>query len=279
MVTETNRRAEPASCRASMAGPISAHPVAAVTGGLGGIGGGIVVALTQRGFDVVVCDRSIDPAAAESLEARAAPDTRLSFVSGDLAKEKDHHRFVDAMFNAFGRIDCLVNNAGVPVMSRGDLLDVSVESYDLNFAVNTRGAFFPTQAVCRRMLTAGGEFPESARSVVFTSSSNAAIAAPERGEYAMSKAAVAMMAKLYAVRLAPHGIAVYEVRPGLIRTPMTGVAQARFDKLLADGFTPINRWGTPEDVGRAVATMAAGDLPFTTGAAIQVDGGMHIHQY
>lgn len=164
-------------------------------------------------------------------------------------------------------------------MSRGDLLDVMVESYDVNFAVNTRGAFFLTQAVCLKMLAAGGEFPESARSVVFISSSNAAIAALERGEYAMSKAAVGMMAKLYAVRLAPHGIAVYEVRPGLIRTPMTGVAQARFDKLIADGFTPINRWGTPEDVGRAVATMAAGDLPFTMGAAIQVDGAMHIHQY
>jgi NAD(P)-dependent dehydrogenase (short-subunit alcohol dehydrogenase family) len=221
----------------TMAEPISARPVAAVTGGLGGIGGGIVVALTQRGFDVVVCDRSIDPAAAENLEARAARDTRLSFVSGDLARLEDHHQFVDAMFNAFGRIDCLVNNAGVSVKSRGDLLDVSVERYDLNFAVNTRGAFFLTQAVCRRMLTAGGEFPESARSVVFISSSNVAIAAPERGEYAMSKAAVAMLAKLYAVRLAPHGIAVYEVWPGLIRTPMTGVAQARFDKLLGDGFT------------------------------------------
>jgi NAD(P)-dependent dehydrogenase (short-subunit alcohol dehydrogenase family) len=115
--------------------------------------------------------------------------------------------------------------------------------------------------------------------VVFISSCNAVIAAPERGEYAMSKAAVAMMAKLFAIRLAPHGIAVYEVRPGLIRTPMTAVAEARYDKLLADGFTPINRWGTSEDVGRAVATMAAGDLPFTTGAAIEVDGGMHIHQY
>ena len=95
----------------------------------------------------------------------------------------------------------------------------------------------------------------------------------------MSKAAVAMMAKLFAVRLAPAGIVVYEVRPGLIKAPMTGVARKRFDKLLAEGFTPINRWGTPEDVGRAVATMAAGDLPFTTGAAIQVDGGMHIHHY
>jgi 3-oxoacyl-[acyl-carrier protein] reductase len=253
--------------------------VAAVTGGMGGIGGGIVVALTKREFDVVVCDRTTDQGIVENLVTRAAPGAQLAFASGDLADLGDHPRFVDAIFSAFGRVDCLVNNAGVSVKSRGDLLDVSIESYDLNFAVNTRGAFFLTQAVCRRMLRAKGDFPESARSVLFISSSNAAIAAPERGEYAMSKAAVAMMAKLFAVRLAPHGIAVYEIRPGLIRTPMTGIAQERFDKLLADGFTPINRWGTPEDVGRAVATLAAGDLPFTTGAAIQVDGGMHIHQY
>ena len=251
--------------------------VAAVTGGMGGIGQGITLALTLRGFDVVVCDRAIDPHAAEALRARAAPATRLAFVAGDLADLAVHPRLGDSVFSAFGRLDCLVNNAGVSARSRGDLLDVLPDSYDLNFAVNTRAAFFLTQAVCKRMLAIPGDFAESARSVVFISSSNAAIVAPERGEYTMSKAAVAMMARLYAVRLAPHGIAVYEVRPGLIRTPMTAVAQARYDKLLADGFTPINRWGTPEDVGRAVATMAAGDLPFTTGAAIQVDGGMHLH--
>jgi 3-oxoacyl-[acyl-carrier protein] reductase len=246
---------------------------------MGGTGGGIVVAQTRRAFDVVVSDRTIDPTIAENLATQVAPAARLSFVSGDLADLNDHPHFVDMIFDAFGRIDCLINNAGVSVKSRGDLMDVSSKSYDLNFAVNTRAAFSLTQAVCRRMLATEGDFPELARSVVFISSWNAAIAALERGEYAMSKAAVAMMAKLYAVRRAPPGIAVYEVRPGLIRTPMTGVVQARFDKLLADGFTPINRWGTPEDVGRAVATMAAGDLPFTTGAAIQVDGGMHIHQY
>jgi 3-oxoacyl-[acyl-carrier protein] reductase len=249
-----------------MSDPTSTHKVAAVTGGMGGIGQGIVMALTQRDFDVVVCDRTIDPAIAERMTTNAAPGARLFFVRNDLADPADLSRFVDAIFAAFGHIECLVNNAGVSAKSRGDLLDVCAESYDLNFAVNTRGAFFLTQAVCKRMLAAEGDFPESARSVVFISSSNAVIAAPERGEYAMSKAAVAMMAKLFAIRLAPSGIAVYEVRPGLIQTPMTSVAQARF-------------WGTPEDVGRAVATMAAGELPFTTGAAIQVDGGMHIHQY
>lgn len=266
------------AARRALADPRTGRRVAAVTGGLGGIGAGIVAALTRRAFDVVVCDRSIDPTAAEALTAEVKSDARLCFVGGDLADLHDHPRLVDAVFAAFGRLDCLVNNAGVSAKARGDLLDVSPASYDLNFDVNTRGAFFLTQAVCRRMLLAPDE-AESARSVVFISSSNAAIAAPERGEYAMSKAAAAMMAKLYAVRLAPHGIAVYEVRPGLIRTPMTGAASAGYDKLLADGFTPINRWGLPADVGRAVATLAAGDLPFTTGATIPVDGGMHIHQY
>jgi 3-oxoacyl-[acyl-carrier protein] reductase len=253
--------------------------VALVTGGMGGIGQGIAVALAKRGFDVVVADRRFDAERAEALRHDIPAPARVAFVEGDLANLDDHPRFVDDAFNAFGRLDVLVNNAGVSVLSRGDLLDVSPESYDLNFSVNTRGAFFLTQAVCRRMLATEPNGVESARSIIFVSSSNAAIAAPERGEYAMSKAAVAMMSKLYAVRLAAHGIAVYEVRPGLIKTPMTQVAQERFDNLLAGGFTPINRWGTPEDVGRAVATMAAGDLPFTTGAAIQVDGGMHIHYY
>src|SRR5271165_2949563 len=253
--------------------------VALVTGGAGGIGGGIVLALTRRGFDVVVSDRAISPTAANDLKSGAAAGASLAFVEGDLADLEDLPRFVEQAFAAFGQIDCLVNKAGVSAKVRGDLLAVSPESYDLNFAVNTRGAFFLTQSVCKRMIAEQPVGTESARSIIFISSSNAAIAAPERGEYAMSKAAVAMMAKLFAVRLAPTGIVVYEVRPGLIKTAMTGVARERFDRLLAKGFTPINRWGTPEDVGRAVATMAAGDLPFATGAVIQIDGGMHIHYY
>jgi 3-oxoacyl-[acyl-carrier protein] reductase len=253
--------------------------VALVTGGGGGIGVGIVAALARRGFDVVVSDRSFAPGRQAELRVGADGDARIAFVAGDVADLADHPRFVEAVFSAFGRLDCLVNNAGVSVKSRGDLLDVSAESYDLNFSVNTRAAFFLTQAVCRRMLETEPDGWEGSRSVVFISSSNAAIAAPERGEYAMSKAAVAMMAKLFAIRLAAHGVCVYEIRPGLIRTPMTAVAQARFDGLLAQGFTPINRWGTPEDVGKAVASLASGDIPFATGAAVQVDGGMHIHHY
>lgn len=253
--------------------------VAAVTGGLGGIGRGIVRALTNVGFNVVVCGRTFDREGFNALKSSVAADATLAFAAGDLADLAEHPRLVREIFDAFGRLECLVNNAGVSVKVRGDILDVLPESYDLNFAVNTRGTFFLTQAICKRMLTDEASGQEGARSIIFISSANAAIAAPERGEYAMSKSAVAMMAKLFAVRLAPAGIAVYEVRPGLIKTPMTAVASERFEKLLAEGFTPINRWGMPDDVGRAVATMAAGDLPFTTGTVIQVDGGLHIHHY
>lgn len=253
--------------------------VALVTGALGGIGSAIVVALMQRDFDVVATDRVIDRALAADLVPRANSAAKLACVAGDLGDIDGLPRFVDALFAPFGRIDVLVNNAGVSAMSRGDLLDVSAASYDLNFSINTRATFFLTQAVTRRMLEQQAVGAEGTRSVIFVSSSNAAIAAPERGEYAMSKAAVSMMARLYALRLAAHGIAVFEVRPGLIRTPMTQAAAERYDRLLEGGFTPINRWGTPEDVARAIATMAAGDLPFATGAAIEIDGGMHIHHY
>jgi NAD(P)-dependent dehydrogenase (short-subunit alcohol dehydrogenase family) len=253
--------------------------VALVTGGTGGIGSGVALALTERGFDVVVSDLRIAGEAVEDMKTRAAPGAGLAFVQGNVADVDDHPRFVGEAFSAFGRIDSLVNVAGVSAKSRGDLLDVTTDSYDFNFAVNTRGAFFLTQAVSRRMIEEEPHGVESARSIIFVTSSNATIAAPERGEYAMSKAAATMMTKLYAVRLAAHGIVVYEVRPGLIKTPMTGAAEERYDKLLVEGFTPINRWGTPADIGRAVASMAAGDLPFTTGAAIPVDGGMHIHYY
>lgn len=254
--------------------------VAAITGAAGGIGRGIAACLARRGFDIVACDRSFDSDARDFIAALAdRAEVKAAFVEADLSALSNFGPLVDEIYGAFGRVDCLVNNAGVSVKSRGDLLDVTPESYDQNFSVNTRAGFFLTQAMVRRMLGQQGQGGEGERSVIFISSSNAVIAALDRGEYAMSKAAVSMMSKLFSVRLAPHGIAVYEVRPGLIETPMTAVAQERFDKLLADGFTPINRWGTPDDVGRAVAALAAGELPFATGIAVQIDGGMHIHQY
>jgi NAD(P)-dependent dehydrogenase (short-subunit alcohol dehydrogenase family) len=172
-------RSHPAKVLA-MPDPPSTPEVAAVTGGMDGIGQGIVIALTQRDFDVVVCYRTIDPAIAERITTNVALSARLSFIRNDLADPADLPRFVDAIFAAFGHIECLVSNAGLSAKSRGDLFDVSAESYDLNFAVNARGAFFLTQAVCKEMLAAEATFPK-ARSVVLISSSNAVIAAPERG--------------------------------------------------------------------------------------------------
>ena len=190
-----------------------ARRVALLTGGTGGIGSGVAMALTERGFDVVVSDLKIAGEAVEDMKIRAAPGAGLAFVQGNVADVDDHPRFVGTLF-AFGRIDSLVNVGGVSAKSRGDLLDVTTDSYDFNFAVNTRGAFFLTQAVSRRMIEEDPQGVESARSIIFVTSSNATIAAPERGEYAMSKAAATTTTKLYAVRLAAHGIAVYEVRPG-----------------------------------------------------------------
>jgi 3-oxoacyl-[acyl-carrier protein] reductase len=194
-----------------MPDPPSTPEVAAVTGGMDGIGQGIAIALTQRDFDVVVCYRTIDPAIAERITTNAALSARLSFIRNDLADPADLPRFVDAIFAAFGHIECLVSNAGLSAKSRGDLFDVSAESYDLNFAVNARGAFFLTQAVvCKEMLAAEATFPK-ARSVVLISSSNAVIAAPERGGVCDVQSDGRQTAKLFAIRLAPNGIAVYEV--------------------------------------------------------------------
>ena len=249
-----------------------------VTGGMGGIGQGIVIALTQRDFDVVVGDQTIDPAIAERVTNNAAPGARLSF-SNDLTDPGDLPRFADAIFTAFfGHIDCLVNNAGLPAKSQGHLFDVSAESYDLDFAVNASGAFFLAQAVCKKMLAAEGYFPESARSVVFISSSNAVIAAPERGGVCDVQSDGRQAAKLFAIRLAPNGIAAYEV-PAQSYTPMTDVAQSRFDMLLVEGFTLSTAGAGPRMSDARSRPMAAGELHFTTGTAIQVDGGMHIHQY
>jgi NAD(P)-dependent dehydrogenase (short-subunit alcohol dehydrogenase family) len=173
------------------------------------------------------------------MTTNAAPGARLSFIGNDRADRGDLPGFVDAIFTAFGHIECLVNNAGLSAKSRGDLFDVSPPRADLNFAVNARGAVLPTQAVCKKMLAAEADFPESARSVVFISSSYAVIAAPERGGVCDVQSDGRQTAKLFGIRLAPNGIAVYEV------PPMTDVAQSRFDTLLVEGLTPSTAGAGP----------------------------------
>lgn len=250
------------------------RPIALVTGGNRGIGAGIVAALARRGFDIVIADLADDADTARTRAAAEAAGARTAFVAADIADLAQHARIAEAAWAFRGRVDTLVNNAGISVHNRGDLLEMTPASFDAVLGVNLRGTFFLTQAVAKRMLA--DPLGAAHRSIVTISSANAVIVSPDRLEYCFAKTALSMMAKALAIRLAPAGIASYEVRPGVIRTAMTKVATAKYDKLIGEGLTPIARWGEPDDVGRAVATLACGEFSFCTGEAIHVDGGLHI---
>lgn len=250
-----------------------------VTGGRRGIGRAIAVALAEKGFDVVVNDIVEDDSAAQTLAAIRETGRRAAFITGDIGDLDGQDALVEAAWSAFGSIDCLVNNAGVQTAYRGDMLDVPPESFDRLMGVNVRGAYFLSQRVARRMLAQRtGDATRPDRSMVFISSGNAVIATQAQAEYCISKAGVAMMATLYALRLAEAGIAVYEIRPGMIRTDMTADVFAKYDSAVTSGRVPQPRWGEAEDIGRTVATLAAGDLPYITGHAFHVDGGLHIRR-
>jgi NAD(P)-dependent dehydrogenase (short-subunit alcohol dehydrogenase family) len=254
-------------------------PIAFVTGARRGIGRGIAYALADAGFDVVVNDLLDDAATRETLAAIGAKGRRAAFVQGSIADLPAHAELVAAAFGAFGTVDCLVNNAGIQVKVRGDLLDVTPASFDEILAVNLRGTFFLTQAVAKRMLAERRSTADPPRSIVTISSANARLVSLNRAEYCFAKTGLAMLSQLFALRLAEADVACYEVRPGVIRTDMTAAAKDRYDKLIAEGLTPIRRWGEPEDVGRTVAALAQRSLPFNTGDAFHVDGGLHIKAF
>ncbi|AET92220.1 3-ketoacyl-(acyl-carrier-protein) reductase [Burkholderia sp. YI23] len=251
---------------------------AVVTGASRGIGRAAALALAAEGFDIAAIALD-DQARLHTLVAEVEALGRVCVPFDlDIGAIDKHANVLDAIVERFGTIDCLVNNAGVSVLSRGDLLDVSAQSYDRCLDINTRGTFFLTQAVARHM-TAQAPAGEGACSIVFVTSSNAVVATIERGEYCMSKSALSMAARLFALRLAPHGIGVFEVQPGLILTEMTAPSKARYDKLIAEGMTATPRWGQPEDVARVIRTMAAGLLPYTVAQEVRVDGGLMIQRF
>jgi len=255
---------------------VQEHRVALVTGAGRGIGRAIALALAGEGFHVVVNDLNPDElgetvAAVRALGAQAEP------VIGDIADVARHDELLEQAAAAFGTPTCLVNNAGISVARRGDMLDATPESFDRLIGVNLRGPFFLTQNVARRMLADTAAAGRTDRAIITVSSANAYAASPDRAEYCLSKSALSMMTRLYALRLAEGGIGAYEIRPGVIRTAMTAVARDRYDALYARGdFTPVNRWGEPAEVGRAAAMLAGGHLSFSTGDVIHVDGGLHI---
>ncbi|MBV9050789.1 MAG: 3-ketoacyl-ACP reductase [Hyphomicrobiales bacterium] len=244
-----------------------------ITGARRGIGRATAFAFAEKGDDVIVNDLVEDEAARETLDGISARGAHAYFLEGDVADVSRHDDLVERASAAFGGIEVLVNNAGISVARRGDMLEATPESFDRLMAVNLRGPFFLTQTVAKRWLR---EPSAPQRSIVNIASANAHMAAIDRAEYCLSKVGVTMMTKLYALRLAEAGIPVFEIRPGVIRTDMTAVVRASYEKRIAEGLSPVRRWGEPEDVARAVVALTSGDFHFSTGEIVNVDGGLQI---
>ncbi|MER8632085.1 3-ketoacyl-ACP reductase [Mesorhizobium opportunistum] len=248
------------------------RPAAIITGGARGIGHACAQALADAGFDILVADLAEEAAdgLAENIAARGA---KFAYAQCDIANLDSHAALVDGALHAFGRIDCLVNNAGVGAVVRGDLLELKPENFDRTLGINLRGTVFLSQAVAKAMLATPGEHP---RSIITITSVSAEMASPERPDYCISKAGLSMWVKNLALRLAPENIGVFELRPGIIRTDMTAGVTARYDALIDGGLVPAKRWGEASDIGAVVATLAAGKLGFSTGSIINVDGALSV---
>jgi 3-oxoacyl-[acyl-carrier protein] reductase len=248
--------------------------VALVTGGTRGIGLAIARALAEDGLDLALCGRRSQDDVAPAVAILRALGAEILYEPADVGKAEDRARLLGAVRERFGRLHVLVNNAGMAPAARLDVLEAGEESLDHLLAVNLKGPHFLTQAVAHWMIAQKKAEAAFEGGIVNVGSVSAEVASPSRGEYCLSKAALAMSTRLWAVRLAEFGIPVYEVRPGIIRTDMTAPVEARYDRLIAEGLLLQPRWGTPEDVGRAVALLVRGELAYSTGAVIPVDGGL-----
>lgn len=251
---------------------------AIVTGAGRGIGRGIALALAERGWGVTINYRGNVTTAAETLEMVNAAGGRGLIVQANIAEVDGRKRLVAETIAEFGRIDLLVNNAGMAPRQRLDLLETTEASYDEVMAVNLKGPFFLTQQVANQMIAMQQAGTITQPKIINIGSISAYTSSPNRGEYCISKAGMGMMTALFADRLAGEGINVYEIRPGVIETDMTGGVKEKYDHLIADGLTPIQRWGQPDDIAQAVVALAEGSFPFSTGEIINVDGGFHLRR-
>jgi NAD(P)-dependent dehydrogenase (short-subunit alcohol dehydrogenase family) len=252
------------------------QPVALVTGGSRGIGRGVCAELARAGYAVAVNYAGNEEAARATQQLLGGEGAAL-LCRGDVGAAADRDRVVDEVLGRWGRIDVLVNNAGITSPGRLDLLEATEEAWDRVLAVNLKGPYFLMQRVAREMLARAGQLRDPA--IVNVTSLSAYSVSTNRGDYCVSKAGLSAATQLFALRLAEHGIRVFEVRPGIIDTDMTAPVRERYTHLIAEGLTPIRRWGTPEDVGRAVAALATGAIPFSTGEVVNVDGGFHIRKF
>ena len=251
----------------------TAARVALVTGGTRGIGLGIARALAADGWHLALCGVRGADAVAPLLDTFAG---RADYFQADVSSPVDRTRLADAVAERYGAVNALVNNAGRAPRVRADILEATEESFEELVRINLQGPYFLTQALARQMAAHRQADPAFTAAIVFVTSVSAEMASIMRGEYCVSKAGLAMAARLFAVRLAPLAIPVFEVRPGIIATDMTAGVRETYDARIASGLVPERRWGQPEDVGRAVAALLRGDIPYATGTVVHVDGGLTI---
>ncbi len=255
--------------------------VALVTGASRGIGRGIALCLASHGYDIVACATKADPDNREKgvyevkdrVEERGQ---RCLPLAGDVANRDDHKKLVDAAVAEFGGIDVLVNNAGVGPLERKDILETTPESFERLMKINLEGPFFLSQRVARQMLRQVETGDRRTPVIIFITSISVNTASPNRPEYCISKAGLSMAAQNFAVRLGDEGIRVFEIRPGIIKTDMTSAVTEKYDRLIEEGLLLQKRWGTPEDIGKAVTALAEGYFDYAQGASIEVGGGFGV---
>ncbi|WP_420149772.1 3-ketoacyl-ACP reductase [Spirosoma sp.] len=248
--------------------------VALITGGSRGIGYGIAEHLAKNGFDLAINGVRSEDLVAEALDGLRSLGADVLYCPGNIAAPDDRKAIIENVKRYFGRLNVLVNNAGVAPKERRDILEATEESFHYVVSTNLQGPYFLTQAVANWMIEQQQQDATFRGNIINVSSISATVASVNRGEYCVAKAGLSMMTQLFAARLGEFGIPVYEVRPGIIQTDMTAGVTAKYDKLIADGLCVQKRWGYPDDVGKAVAALARGDFPYSTGQVILVDGGL-----
>ena len=256
----------------------TSNPVALITGGARGIGNAITRRLASEGYAVAINFAHSADAAERLVEEIGSRRGDAIALQCDIGVADQRRRMLDAILQRWGRIDLLVNNAGITSIGRKDLLDATESSWDRVFDTNLKGPFFLTQAVCRAMVKLRSSQHIARGTIVNISSISSYAVSTNRADYCLTKSATEMMTHLFATRMAEHDVAVYEISPGVIRSDMTAPVQEKYDRLIADGLTPIRRWGEPDDVAQGVVALAGGCFPFCTGQRIDIDGGFHIRR-
>lgn len=250
--------------------------IALITGGTRGIGLGIALELAKGGFDLAVNGVRQESAVIQVLDELSNYGIQVAYFQGDVSKNEDRIKMVDAIFNRFGKINVLVNNAGIAPPERKDILEATEESFEYVLNTNLRGPYFLTQLVANRMIETKKLLNDEFFCIINVSSVSATVASVNRGEYCISKAGIAMATKLWASRLGEFDIPVYEIQPGVIKTDMTAGVQLKYDQLFKNGLAIQQRWGIPSDIGKVASAMATGSMPYSTGQVVKVDGGMTI---